>query len=61
MVLVWFSNLDNCLKCSPYIKQPMAKVPNFFPLIAVIFTFIKQSPLSCSHGHLGVSPNGLFL
>lgn len=42
MVLVWFSNLDNCLKCSPYIKQPMAKVPNFFPLIAVIFTFIKQ-------------------
>ena len=61
MVLVWFSNLDNCLKCSPYIKQPMAKVPNFFPLIAVIFTFIKQSPLSCSHGQLGVSPNGLFL
>lgn len=61
MVLVWFSNLDNCLKCSPYIKQPMAKVPNVFPLIAVIFTFIKQSPLSCSHGQLGVSPNGLFL
>ena len=61
MVLVWFSNLDNCLKCSPYIKQPMAKVPNFFSLIAVIFTFIKQSPLSCSRGHLGVSPNGLFL
>ena len=61
MVLVWFSNLDNCLKCSPYIKQPMAKVQNLFPLIAVIFTFIKQSPLSCSHGQLGVSPNGLFL